>query len=304
MGIVYVAGSLNMDVVAFGKRLPLSGETVSGERVGFFPGGKGLNPAVAASRLGAEVRMIGKLGRDAFGDQLYAFAEAEGIDLRHMQRSDDAATGTAIITVSESGENSITVVPGTNGLLSPEDVAQPSYAPDDLLVTVLEIPLPTVRAFLNRGREAGAKTLLSPAPAVPLDFLELPDILVLNETEAAFYLHREAIRTDPADALCAAQDLRARDGQTVVVTLGAKGAVAARAEGSVHVAGEPVRPVDTTGAGDCFVGALASRLVAGDDIQAAIRFANRAAAISVTRPGAAPSMPTRDELLNYAQELI
>lgn len=293
MGIVYVAGSLNMDVVAFAPRLPAPGETLTGSRVGFYPGGKGLNPAVAAARLGAEVRMIGKLGADAFADQLAGFAKEEGVDLRHVSRSDKAATGTAVIGVADSGENSIVVIPGTNGLLTPKEATAPDFLPGDVLVAVLEIPLPTVEAFLRKGREAGAMTVLSPAPAVPLDFLDLPDVLVLNQTEAAFYLGTGGIETP----LAVARRLRTRRDQAVIVTLGSEGAVCSGPEGDVEFPGERVEAVDTTGAGDCFVGALASRMVLGEPLRAAVPFANRAAAISVTRAGAAPSMPTSDEVL-------
>lgn len=281
-----------MDVVAFAPRLPLPGETITGHRVGFFPGGKGLNPAVAAARLGADVRMIGKLGKDAFGEQLSAFAASEGVDLRHVSRSEAAGTGTAIIGVAESGENSIVVIPGANGLLTPEEAACPDFGSGDVLATVLEIPLPTIRAFLQRGREAGAKTILSPAPAVPLDFLDLPDVLVLNETEAAYYLGAGSALSP----IQAAARLRKRPEQAVIVTLGAAGAACSGPQGDFKVPGEKVTAVDSTGAGDCFVGALASRLVLGEPLRAAAHFANHTAAISVTRHGAAPSMPKLLEL--------
>lgn len=297
MGSLYIAGSLNMDVVAFAPRLPRPGETLPGSRVGFFPGGKGLNPAVAAARQETVVRLIGCLGVDGFGDELHAFAQTNGIDLQHLKRSDAAASGTAIIMVADDGENSIVVIPGTNALTRPEDVAEPRYDPSDVLLTLFEIPLQTGRTFLEQGKAAGARTVLCPSPAAEFDFIDLPDVLVLNETELAFYLGATESDLDSAAVESAAAQLRRRPDQSIVVTLGSKGTVAVTSESAIRVLGRPVEAVDTTGAGDCFVGCLAARLVERDTLEDAIRYANVAASISVTRAGAAPSMPTRTEVL-------
>ena len=296
MPSVYVAGSLNMDVVAFGLKLPAPGETLMGRKVGFFPGGKGLNPAVAAARQGAAVRMIGCLGQDAFGDQLEGFARENGIDLALVQRRAEAASGTAIIMVADGGENSIVVIPGTNGLVDAEQVSAPEYGPSDVLLTMFEIPLPAVKAFLEAGKRDGTRTILSPSPAATFDFLDLPDFLVVNETELGFYGDVEMAGASVEMAVEAAQSLLRGAGQTIVVTLGAAGAVAVSALGVVTVEGRRVEAVDTTGAGDCFVGSLAARLAAADSVEEAMRYANRAASICVTRAGAAPSMPTADEV--------
>lgn len=296
MGVLYIAGSLNMDVVAFAARLPLPGETVTGSNLGFFPGGKGLNPAVAAARQGREVRLIGKLGKDAFGDQLHEFAERSGIDLRYLLCSDAAPSGTAIIVVGDGGENSIVVIPGTNGILSPEEALRPEFEPGDVLLTMFEIPQNTVKAFLEAGRKASARTILSPSPAMPFDFRDLPDMIVLNETELARYLERDLGGAEMSDLEQAASEFRSHPSQTVVLTLGRAGSLAVGSEGAIRVEGTPVEAADTTGAGDCYVGNLAAQLANGCDLGEAMRYANAAAAISVTRPGAAPSMPTADEV--------
>lgn len=302
MGALYIAGSLNMDVVAFANRLPLPGETISGSKVGFFPGGKGLNPAVAAARQGADVRLIGKLGIDGFGDDLYRFAEDNGIDLSCVGRTEAAATGTAIIMVAETGENSIVVIPGTNGLLTAEESAAPPFQPDDVLLTLFEIDQSTVHAFLNAGRNVGAKTILSPSPAAPFTFRALPDILVLNETELAYYLDQDLANANIEELEEATSQFRSRRDQTIILTLGAQGSLALTPQGTIRVPGRRVEAADTTGAGDCFTGNLAAQLAAGVNLEEAIRFANVAASISVTRPGAAPSMPIHSEVMAVLEE--
>src|ERR1700693_2191872 len=168
MGHVFVAGSINMDVVATADRHPRIGETVAGQRVLYFPGGKGANQAVAAARLGAAPTLIGRLGKDAFGDELKAFLSGQGIDLSYVQQSAEAHTGTAIITVANA-DNTIVVIPGANAQVSAADVETPTLATGDIAVSQFEIPLPTITAFFKRARAAGATTILNPAPAVEFD---------------------------------------------------------------------------------------------------------------------------------------
>src|SRR5246127_3082736 len=184
MGRVVVAGSINMDVVATAERHPAVGETVAGEQVLYFPGGKGANQAVAAAKLGAETILIGRLGADAFGAELRTFLARQGVDLRLVRESADAHTGTAIITIAKA-DNTIVVVPGANGLVSADDVAAAPLAKGDVAVSQFEIPLPAIAAFFRNARAAGAATILNPAPArvVGAELLGLVDILVLNETE-------------------------------------------------------------------------------------------------------------------------
>lgn len=298
MGRVFVAGSINMDVVATADRHPKVGETVAGQAVHYFPGGKGANQAVAAAKLGASTALIGRLGTDAFGQQLRAFLTAQSVDLALVKDTPDIHTGTAIITVADA-DNTIVVVPGANGRVGPEDVAAPILAKGDVAVSQFEIPLPTIEAFFKRARAAGATTILNPAPALACgpELLELVDVLVLNETELGFFVNTTLCDDDPpARFVDAAKRLQTGAKAIVCVTLGKRGVLAlANGEASM-IAGREVKAVDTTGAGDCFVGALAAQLTKGAAIRDAITYANVAASISVQRMGAAPSMPTATEV--------
>ncbi|WKA27106.1 ribokinase [Bradyrhizobium roseum] len=298
MGRVFVAGSINMDVVATADRHPKVGETVAGQSVHYFPGGKGANQAVAAAKLGASTALIGRLGADAFGQQLRTFLAAEGVDLTLVKDNKDIHTGTAIITVADA-DNTIVVVPGANAYVSTEDVAAPVLAQGDIAVSQFEIPLPTISAFFKRARAAGATTILNPAPAMACDpdLLELVDVLVLNETELGFLAITELGDDDPpARFVEAATRLQAGANTIICVTLGKRGVLALVGCEASMIAGRAVKAVDTTGAGDCFVGALAAQLAGGAAIHDALAYANAAASISVQRMGAAPSMPTDAEV--------
>lgn len=298
MGRVFVAGSINMDVVATADRHPRVGETVAGRQVLYFPGGKGANQAVAASRLGAKTTLIGRLGTDAFGAELKTFLTAQGIDPGSIKETPETHTGTAIITVAAS-DNTIVVIPGSNALVSADDVANVPLAKGDVAVSQFEIPLPTIATFFQRTRAIGATTLLNPAPAQKMsgELLALVDILVLNETELGFLAGTELTDSDEAAKIIAvARKLQARQDQTICVTLGKRGVLALAASEEFAVPGRVVKAVDTTGAGDCFVGALASQLADGLPLRAALAFANAAASISVQRMGAGPSMPTAAEV--------
>ncbi|WP_315813020.1 ribokinase [Bradyrhizobium sp. SZCCHNR2028] len=298
MGRVVVAGSINMDVVAAAERHPRIGETVAGRSVMYFPGGKGANQAVAAAKLGAPTALIGRLGRDAFGEQLRAFLTAQGIDLTAVKDSASASTGTAIITLAKA-DNTIVVISGANAEVSADDVAQVSLGSGDVAVSQFEIPQATIIAFFQRAKSAGATTILNPAPASAFDstLFALVDVLVLNETELSFLAGIELGNAPtPQQVNEAVRALEPRDDQTVCVTLGARGAVAVSGAEARLVEGRAVKAVDTTGAGDCFVGALAARLSQGAAIADAIGYANIAASISVQRMGAGPSMPTAEEV--------
>lgn len=298
MSTVFVAGSINMDVVASAARFPKIGETVPGGDVHFIPGGKGANQAIAAAKSGARTALIGRLGRDAFGRRLKAFLSQQRIDLQHVAITTKAHTGTAIITVA-SADNTIVVVPGANALVGASDIAAPAVAKGDVLVSQFEIPRATIEAFFARGRAAGATTILNPAPMVEFDrgLLDLADIVVLNETELSA-LTQADVDADDADAafIQLAKDLRPSRDQIVCVTLGRRGAIAMVQDEAIVIPGRVVTPVDTTGAGDCFVGALAARLAGGVHIRSALQYANAAASISVQRMGAGPSMPTVGEV--------
>jgi ribokinase len=298
VGKVYVAGSINMDVVATTDRYPKLGETVPGRDVLFLPGGKGANQAVAAARLGAQVALIGRLGRDSFGADLKTFLAAQGVGLQHVSESESASTGTAMITIAEK-DNAIVVVSGANAELGPSDVERPAIGRGDVLVSQLEIPPRTVEAFFARGRAAGARTILNPAPAIEAGrpLLALSDVVILNETELAAFTHRHVDGNATLDGIAdAARALRSHADQVVCVTLGKRGVVAVDGGETHGIAGRDVAVVDTTGAGDCFAGAVAAELACGRPIRDALEFANAAASICVQRMGAGPSMPGLSEV--------
>jgi ribokinase len=298
MGRVFVAGSINMDVVATAERHPRVGETVAGREVLYFPGGKGANQAVAAAKLGARTALIGRLGTDAFGAELRAFLAAQDVDASLVRETNGTHTGTAIITLANA-DNTIVVIPGANALVTPEDVAGVPLAKGDIAVSQFEIPLPAISAFFARARAAGSTTILNPAPARAFgkELLDLVDVLVLNETELGL-LAKVELREDDDDArfVATAKTLQARPDQIICVTLGKRGAVALVDRETITGPGRAVKAVDTTGAGDCFVGALAARLAMGATIRDALGYANAAASICVQRMGAAPSMPTAAEV--------
>jgi ribokinase len=298
MGRVFVAGSINMDVVATAARHPRVGETVAGKAVHYFPGGKGANQAVAAAKLGTPTTLIGRLGADAFGQQLRTFLIAQGVHLAFVKDTTDVHTGTAVITIADA-DNTIVVVPGANALVSAEDISVPVLAEGDIAVSQFEIPLPAIAAFFKRARAAGATTILNPAPAIACgpELLDLVDILILNETELGFLTNTELHDSDgPSRFIEAARGLQTGPGRTVCVTLGKRGVLALIDGEASMIAGRAVKAVDTTGAGDCFVGALASQLAGGTPIRDALDYANAAASICVQRMGAAPSMPTAAEV--------
>src|ERR1700722_3493296 len=197
MGHVFVAGSINMDVVATADRHPRIGETVAGHSVHYFPGGKGANQAVAAAKLGAPTTLIGRVAQDAFGNQLRTFLAAQGIDLNFVRETAGADTGTAIITVANA-DNTIVVVPGANASVTAADVEAPALARGDIAVSQFEIPLPAITAFFKRARALGATTILNPAPAKEFgrELLDLVDILILNESELGLLAKTELCETD------------------------------------------------------------------------------------------------------------
>jgi ribokinase len=301
MGGVVVVGSINMDIVVFCQRSPEGGETVMGDRVGFFPGGKGANQAIAAARTGAQTRLLGSVGSDLFGSRLLEHLRANGVDVSDVRTLADAATGTALITVEAAGENRIVVVPGANLQVDVGDVA-PSPAGALIALAQFETNLESVVACFTRVRALGGITFLNPSPyrAVPEAVAQVTSGMIVNEHELGALTASE-VRPDPASVV----DLLRRYSsgcRTLVVTLGAQGCVVASEGGEpVHVPGFQVEVKDTTGAGDCFAGAFASRLALGLEPRTAAHFANAAAAISVTREGAGGAAPTEDEVRSFLQ---
>ena len=296
---VTVVGSLNMDLVVRAPRLPQGGETLAGSTFAQVAGGKGGNQAVAAARLGAQVSMLGCLGADANGAQLRAGLEAEGIDCTAVETGTQA-TGVALIVVDDASQNAIVIVAGSNGEVTPETIVrhEAELAAANVVICQLETPPDTVRAALAAARRLGKTVILNPAPAtgpLPADWLPLIDYLIPNELEAAALTGLPV--NSPEDAAKAAAALRASGARNVLVTLGPRG-VHATLDGAAPALYEvpQVKAVDTTAAGDTFIGGFAAQLAQGESVDAAIRFAQRAAALSVTRAGAQPSIPTRAEL--------
>jgi len=289
---VTVVGSLNEDVVVTVERLPGRGETAIGSAVAVLPGGKGANQAAAAGRLGNGVHMVGRVGDDlAAGRQLAALAEA-GVNVGRVQRTVGVPTGTATIPVEATGgENLIVVVPGANAELTPADVDVESVHRAGVLLLQLETPLGTVAAAAAATR---GTVVLNPAPPRPLpaELLAAVDVLVPNEHELRRLAGEPDGNATPAELTALARGLAAR---SVVVTLGGRGALVVPADGPVLLqAPPPVRPVDTTGAGDCFCGALSSALDRGEPLAEAVRYAVTAAALSTTGPGARGALPDDD----------
>jgi ribokinase len=295
-GRVVVVGSVNTDLVARTRVLPRPGETVSGASFMVAGGGKGANAAVAAARQGAAVALVACLGDDDFGAARLADLAGEGIDLAGVRRSSAASSGVALIIVDERGENSIVVVSGTNGLLTPTLAEEVALAPGDVMLTQLEVPLPTVEAALRRARAAGAVSMLNAAPYQPAvaELLPLIDVLIVNELEAADLLGAPPLTSERA--LDAAEALRARGTGAAAITLGAAGAVVAAADWHDRLPAPAVTVVDTTGAGDAFTGTLAAGLAASLHLHEAAERAIAAGSLTVTRAGAQPSLPTRAEV--------
>lgn len=295
---VAVVGSFVTDLVIRAPRRPRPGETLIGHSLDIFLGGKGFNQAVAAARLGAEVTMIGRVGNDAFGDRFLEALNREGIHADYVIRDPQQGTGVASPLVEDSGENSIVQVPRANAALSPADIerAASALAQCAVLLAQLEVPPAASLRAAQIATAAGARFILNPAPARQdaADLIRLADVLVPNEVEAIGLVgvtpHSGA---DPAEA---ARRLRAQGVPVVIVTLGERGALLVTEAGEQVFPAYSVNVVDTTAAGDAFCGALAVALAEGRDLAGAVRFANAAGALAVTRLGAEPSLPRREEV--------
>ncbi len=299
-GRVIIFGSINMDLVAGVDRIVRPGETVTGLSYENHPGGKGGNQALAAHLAGGHVVFLGKVGHDAFGQQMLDFYVGHGLSTTRISNSKDKPTGTALIQVEhDSGENAIVVIPGANHDFADHDVDQVELEHGDVVVAQFEVPLQQIEALFRRARAIGAVTMLNPAPMTSCShrLIDLVDVLIVNETElAALTGLNVAENSSLTQLVTAARSARREPAQTVVVTLGAKGLVALVEDDTVHVPGRDVHPVDTTGAGDCFVGCLAQGLSAGMPLPAALSRATDAASLSVTRHGAASSLPTAEQI--------
>ena len=301
-----VVGSSNVDLVTYVDRMPVWGETIAAPRFEMSHGGKGANQAVAAAKLGAAVVMVSKVGDDMLGDGVLQNFERTGVDARHVERVAGQSTGTATILVDRSGDNCILIVKGANGDLTPEDVerAGDDLKTCDLILTQLEVPLETVYATLAFGKRHGVKTALNPAPAIrDLDMMRAREasFLMPNETELAI-LTGLPVESE-AEVAAAAHSLVAQGVEAIIVTLGARGSLLATAKGARRIAPVKVEAIDTTGAGDAFIGSFARYLAAGLSLDAALAEATRYAAFSVTRRGAQKSFATEAEFEAFCAKL-
>ncbi len=300
---IVVVGSLNMDLVVKVPTIPLVGETILGNNFATFPGGKGANQAVAAARLGARVSLIGRVGQDAFGDQLLTSAQADGINVSYVGRDETAATGVAMIVVDDQGQNSIAVASGANFCLTAGHVREAWDALEeiDILVMPLETPLETITTAVELAHRSGTTVVLNPAPVRPLPatILTSVDVLIPNETETT-QLTGMSIETY-ADCRKAARQLLMLGVGNVVLTLGSQGALALDGKNDQFtlVPACQVEVVDTTAAGDAFVAGLAVGLSEGKSFVGAVTFANAVGALAVTKLGAQPGMPTRAEVEQF-----
>jgi ribokinase len=306
---IVVVGSLNADLTIYCERLPFPGETVHGSGFAVNPGGKSANQAVAASKLGGTVSLIGAVGNDSNGAMLLASTEGAGVDVSRVRRSADVATGVAVIAVDANGENNIIISAGANGTLAPADVSADAFDDAAVLCLCLEVGLETVEAAAKTAHDAGATVLLnlSPYAEIPQSLASLIDVLLVNAHEASMFLG-DAEMPHPGAHASAWEPVRSqfadRGSQRVLVTLGSHGSVvldslAAPGEQISRIAPTKVSAVDTTGAGDAFSGAVAARIAAGETLAEAAAFASIAAALATTKKGTQAAYPGAEEVLEH-----
>ena len=294
MSDVFVVGSINQDFVLKVQRRPSPGETVTNAELSTHNGGKGANQAAAAALLGASVALLGRVGDDGFGEPLVRALAEKGVETDLVEGVENASTGTAFITVTPDGENAITVAPGANRSLTPDDVEAVAGAIGEarVLVAQMEIPPETVARAVELAAEGGTRAMVNLAPPreLPRAALERLDPLVVNEHEAAFLLGHEVEGVE--GALSAAPELLSLGPRSAVITVGKDGAVCSDGDSTAHAPAPEAEVVDTAGAGDAFVGALAARLARGDALGEAVAYAVRAGAAAVTKEGAQGALPT------------
>jgi ribokinase len=308
MSDILVIGSLNADLVVRSPRFPKPGETISGEDLQIIPGGKGANQAVAAARQGADVAIIGRVGSDSFGPFLIQNLKTNHVDTFHI-RTDDSATGTAIIIVDTNGQNSIVLSPGANGKVSSTDIKPASSLNPRLILLQLEIPIPTVLQAARDAKANGSRVILNPAPAqsLPQELIALSDFIIPNESELSLLSGLEV--KDLSSAEQAAWVLLKQGAKNIVVTLGAHGALIVTDDKTIQVSSFKVEVVDTTAAGDAFIGGFAAKLLESNlqadgkipdtELQRAVRHGCACGALAVTKFGAQPSLPAKAEVEQF-----
>lgn len=304
MADIVVLGSLNMDLVVRTEHMPRPGETVRGEQFTTVPGGKGANQAAAAARLGAQVEMVGRVGNDPFGPVMLDNMRAQGVGVSHVLRDPEAPSGIAMIILDARGENSIVVAAGANGRVSMTDLnaARDLIASARYLILQFEIPLPVVREAISLARQLGVYVILNAAPAYPVehDFLRGVDCLVANESEACALTGVEINDLQAAEQ--AGRKLLEAEIPVVIITLGAQGALLVTRQQVAHVPARQVQVVDTTAAGDAFIGGLAVALLKGFDLVEAVRYATCAGTLATTVLGAQTSLPSAAQVQAFYEE--
>lgn len=301
---VLVFGSLNLDLVTYADKLPAIGETIVGEKLLKFPGGKGLNQAIAARRAGSEVLMVGSIGNDADGDYLFDILKSENIDPKFITKTSEQ-TGIAVIEVSKSAENRIIIIAGANSKTRFSNEVLTSSPSVTVSLAQLETPIAEVAKFIHESKAAGKITILNPAPIQKLDqqLLQDTDYLIANETEASFLIGSAVEHLSKDEALTIARQLQKNGSKKVIITLGEQGSVYLDQEKELFTPANKVKAVDTTAAGDAFCGAFATAISENKPVEYSLKFASAAGALAATKAGAVPSLPTQQEILSMITSL-
>ena len=301
---VLVFGSLNLDLVTYADKLPAIGETIVGEKLLKFPGGKGLNQAIAARRAGSEVLMVGSIGNDADGDYLFNILKSENIDPKFITKTSEQ-TGIAVIEVSKSAENRIIIIAGANSKTRFSNEVLTSSPSVTVSLAQLETPIAEVAKFIHESKAAGKITILNPAPIQKLDqqLLQDTDYLIANETEASFLIGSAVEHLSQDEAVTIARQLQKNGSKKVIITLGEQGSVYLDQEKELFTPAYKVKAVDTTAAGDAFCGAFATAISENKPVEYALKFASAAGGLAATKAGAVPSLPTQQEILSMITSL-
>jgi len=301
---VLVFGSLNLDLVTYADKLPAIGETIVGEKLLKFPGGKGLNQAIAARRAGSEVLMVGSIGNDADGDYLFDILKSENIDPKFITKTSEQ-TGIAVIEVSKSAENRIIIIAGANSKTRFSNEVLTSSPSVNVSLAQLETPIAEVAKFIHESKAAGKITILNPAPIQKLDqqLLQDTDYLIANETEASFLIGSAVEHLSKDEAVTIARQLQKNGSKKVIITLGEQGSVYLDQEKELFTPAYKVKAVDTTAAGDAFCGAFATAISENKPVEYALKFASAAGGLAATKAGAVPSLPTQQEILSMFTSL-
>jgi ribokinase len=301
---VLVFGSLNLDLVTYADKLPAIGETIVGEKLLKFPGGKGLNQAIAARRAGSEVLMVGSIGNDADGDYLFNILKSENIDPKFITKTSEQ-TGIAVIEVSKSAENRIIIIAGANSKTRFSNEVLTSSPSVTVSLAQLETPIAEVAKFIHESKAAGKITILNPAPIQKLDqqLLQDTDYLIANETEASFLIGSAVEHLSKDEAVTIARQLQKNGSKKVIITLGEQGSVYLDQEKELFTPAYKVKAVDTTAAGDAFCGAFTTAISENKPVEYALKFASAAGGLAATKAGAVPSLPTQQEILSMITSL-